>query len=148
MSPSPSLATAISKHQCLDPNRHANRAIENSPSAGSYRHSSVTVTLQGQCSRVPISCLGPVKVSNVTLQYHRSVDSRGTPFMFTVRVSTYAAAGCLLTGAMAIAAKPPRRWTHRPVCLQLGEGHRGPKGQVVEGWCNRSDVLGVRQCPR
>ena len=62
MSPSPSLATAISKHQCLDPNWHANRAIENSPSAGSYRHSSVTVTLQGECSRVPISCLGPVGV--------------------------------------------------------------------------------------
>ena len=55
-----------------------------------------------------VLCYGAVLASRVTLHYHLSVESRGTPFKFTVPLSTYAGAGCLLTGAMLSPTKPAR----------------------------------------
>ena len=83
-----SLPIAMSKHQCLERNQYANRANKNSPSASCKRQSSVTVTLHGRSCKVATLFRGPVQPSRVTLRYHRSVDSCGTPLTFTVRLRT------------------------------------------------------------
>ena len=47
-----------------------------------------------------VVCCAAVTALRVTLQYHLSVECRGTPLTFTVLLRRYAGARCLLTGAM------------------------------------------------
>ena len=89
----------------------------------------MTVTLHGRCIRMDVLCCGAVHALRVMLQHHLSMEYRGPPLTFTIRLRRYAGAGCLLTGAMLSPKKPARTSPARGACTG-GKGTGDPLARL------------------